>query len=48
VFSGASGSTDSFIAFVVSGRDSTALEANIRKCADLADDLSLWEEEDIV
>ena len=44
VFTGATGSTDSFIAFVVSGPDSVGLEANIRKCADLADDLAIWEE----
>lgn len=44
-FTGASASTDSCFAFVVSGTDSAALEANIRKCADLAGDLSVWEED---
>jgi hypothetical protein len=45
-FTGASGSTDSYLAFVVSGPDSTALDANLRKCADLADDLTTWEQAD--
>jgi len=44
LFTGASGSTDSIMAFVVSGSDSAALEASIRSCADLAADLAVWEE----
>jgi hypothetical protein len=44
VFAGATGSVDSFISFVVEGRDSADLARNIDHCAQLADSLSRWED----
>jgi hypothetical protein len=43
-FNAASGSTDSYMAFVLSGRNHAALEASVRDCVILANELSLWEE----
>lgn len=43
-FTGAHGSTDSIIGYVVEGADSTDVEKNLRSCVALTDHLTRWEE----
>ena len=42
-FDGAHGSTDSYLAFVVTGDDEQEVETHLRKCIDIAVDCSDWE-----
>jgi ATP-grasp domain-containing protein len=46
-FDGAQSSTDSYLAFVVDGADSAAVETNLRACITLADQLARWEPNDV-
>ena len=42
-FTGASGSVDSVMSFVLHGKDSTDLTRNLHYCARLAAELARWE-----
>lgn len=42
-FTGAQGSTDSVIGYVVEGRDSADVERNLRRCIALTEELTCWE-----
>ncbi|MGH4030316.1 ATP-grasp domain-containing protein [Actinomycetota bacterium Odt1-20B] len=46
-FDGAHGSTDSYLAFVVEGETEHEVEANLRKCVDIAAECSEWEGVDV-